>query len=596
MNPVSKADGELVRPTPEPGMGLSNATTSEPPRIIPTPRAGALSPSSPPTMSPMSILRALRRRSALALGVAILMTGTCGPAAWFLVPPAKFKARARLQVIASPPRVLFQTGDAEGGGDYMRYQSTQRTLVKSQMVLKTALQDRKVSEYAMIRAQIDPIAWLQETLVVEFVAASEVMEISLSGDDPQALAAIVNAVKKAYMEEIVNVDLTRRADRHAMLRKTKDRYTEMLKTRRETLRKLAETVGSDDRQTLALRQQYAMENMEAIRRELAEVRSQKRKLEVQVQMMRQEKSAEETPAPSTTQADIERAIDQDATIQTLTEKLAQQEERFASEMAHLRRATRNWANDPARIRLQDDLEATKRALASRRKALRPSVLRQLQEHGVSEQVARGGETEQELAVLTELESRLNAEIKSVSDVNRSMTVNTLDLQAIQDEVAQMQDVADKAGAEVEALNVELEAPPRIRLIEDASVPQTRDEKKRYMMIGMITAGSFFASIFGIAFLELQSRKVDTADEVPAELGLTVVGALPVLPSRAHGRGTMRATADRERPLLAKPLARIGRRDPNHAGARSPHRVAPRGDDRQRRRRRGQDLAFHLPGN
>ena len=153
MNPVSKADGELVRPTPEPGMGLSNATTSETPRIIPTPRAGALSPSSPPTMSPMSILRALRRRSALALGVAILMTGTCGPAAWFLVPPAKFKAKARLQVIASPPKVLFQTAETEGRvvTIYKRYQSTQQTLVKSQMVLKTALQDGKVSEYPMIR-------------------------------------------------------------------------------------------------------------------------------------------------------------------------------------------------------------------------------------------------------------------------------------------------------------------------------------------------------------------------------------------------------------------------------------------------------------
>ena len=198
------------------------------------------------------------------------MTGICGPAAWFLVPPAKFKAQARLQVVAHPLKVLFQTAETEAGGEeYKRYQSTQMTLVKSQMVLKTALQDKEVSEYPMIREQIDPIAWLQENLIVEFIAASEVMEISLSGDDPQELAGIVNAIKKAYMDEVVNVDIKRRADRHRQLRKTKDRYTEMLKERRETLRKLAETVGSDDRQTLALRQQFAMENMAAIRRELA---------------------------------------------------------------------------------------------------------------------------------------------------------------------------------------------------------------------------------------------------------------------------------------------------------------------------------------
>ena len=59
-----------------------------------------------------------------------------------------------------------------------------------------------------------------------------------------------------------------------------------------------------------------------------------------------------------------------------------------------------------------------------------------------------------------------------------------------------------------------------------------------MMIGMITFGSFFASIFGIAFLELQSRKSIRLTRSRPSSGLTVVGALPVLPSRAHGRGMM----------------------------------------------------------
>jgi polysaccharide biosynthesis transport protein len=488
-------------------------------------------------MSPMSILRALRRRSALALGVAILVTGTAGPAAWFLVPAAKYKASARLQVIAQPPALLFRTVETEGaGGDYRRYQSTQQTLVKSRMVLNAALREGKVATYAILREQVDPIAWLQEKLIVEFVAGSEVMEISLSGDEPQALADIVNATKKAYMEEVVNVDLKRRGDRHATLRKTKEKYTEMLKTRRDALRTLAETVGSDDKQTLALRQQYAIENMAAIRAELADVQSQKRKVEVQLKMMRVVDTPGETPAPSITQADIERAIDQEPTVRLMINKLAQQEEQFESEMAHLRTTVRNWRYDPAGIQMREKLEVSRKSLASRRKALRPVVLRQLQENAGNDQVTRGNESEQELAVLTELESRLKDEINLVSKDDRDLTVNTLDLQSIQEEVAQMKGVAERAGAEVEALNVELEAPPRIRLVEDAAVPQMRDEKKRYMMIGMITAGSFFVSIFGIALLELQSRKVDTADEVPAELGLTVVGALPVLPSRSYRRG------------------------------------------------------------
>jgi succinoglycan biosynthesis transport protein ExoP len=56
------------------------------------------------------------------------------------------------------------------------------------------------------------------------------------------------------------------------------------------------------------------------------------------------------------------------------------------------------------------------------------------------------------------------------------------------------------------------------------------------MVTMITFGSFFGGLFGIAFLELQTQKVDSADDVPTELGLLVVGALPILPSKANRRG------------------------------------------------------------
>ena len=66
------------------------------------------------------------------------------------------------------------------------------------------------------------------------------------------------------------------------LKKIKENYGEMLKERREHLRKLAETVGSDDRQTLALRQQYAMEHLAYISKDLLEVQSQKRKAEARL--------------------------------------------------------------------------------------------------------------------------------------------------------------------------------------------------------------------------------------------------------------------------------------------------------------------------
>jgi capsular exopolysaccharide synthesis family protein len=520
-------------------------------RVMPASALAVSQPASTPVISPMSILRALRRRLVLALGAAILAAGISGPAAYFLV-PAKYRAQSRLLVAAAVPKVIFQTVETEGrNDDYRRYQVTQATLVKSQFVLNAALQvstsNGKVNACRTIQEQADPIAWLQDNLKVDFVSGSEVMEIALSGDNPRDLADIVNAVKKAYMDEVGNKDANQRSARHATLKKIKDNYAAILKDRQDTLRKLAENVGSEDRATVALRQQLAMEHQARLKHELLEVQLQKKRLEAQLKTRQHtEEPLTETAARTISEADIERAIDQHPAIAALNTRLATEENQLATATANLRMVSRNGSRgDPALKRLKDELAQTEKLIDKERKRLRPSVVRRLQEQDRTDQVVRGDQTQQELAMYNELEKSLNNDIDSKNKDNQTLTSNTLDLQSIQDEVAQYKDASSKVAAEVEALNVEIEAPSRIRSIEDASVPVTKDAKRQIAMICMSVFGSFFAGLFGIAFLELQTRKVDSADEVPSDLGLSVVGALPILPSKTtRGKAAARQKKDR----------------------------------------------------
>ncbi len=507
------------------------AASEEAPRAVPASGVGTRGVASAIELSPTSLLKALRRRQTLALGVALLAIAISGPAAWYLVPAAKYKTQARLQLAAQPPKVLFRTVETDtNGDDYKRYQNTQLTLVKSQLVLNAALVDKSVSKYAMIRDKIDPIDWLKENLRVEFVGASEVMEISLSGDDPVEIAGIVNAVKKAYMDEVVNVDTKRRADRFAKLKQIKESYGETLKERRDRLRKNAEAVGSDDRDTLALRQQYAWEHVAGLRRELAEIQSRKRRLEAQ---LKARSKPEENPVEPVREADINQWIDQSPIIAQLESELASEQAQLSEHMTFWRTAARGGgAGDPALKHLRDSVAATQKLLKSKKVELRPLAIRQLR----SQQVAVGHEDEQDLAVLVELEERLNAEIKASSDATGALNVKTLDLSALQEEVAQLKGTAGQVATEVESLTVELQAPPRVRTIEDAVAPLSRDEKKRFAMIGLIVFGSFFSGLFGVAFLELQTQKVDSVEIVPAELGLRVVGTLPIMRSRSVRRG------------------------------------------------------------
>ncbi len=211
-----------------------------------------------------SSTKGIRKQDVLeSVVLALLAAGVAGIAAWYFI-PLSFKAEARLQVAAQVPRILFTTADTQGSGggdDYKRFQSTQQTLVLSQLVLGAALCDSKVSRCAMIREQVDPVEWLQQKIKVDFISGSEVMEIALTGSDPEDLAIIVNAVKQAYMDEVVNVDARRRAERHEQLRKLRESYASHLKEKRDHMRKLAETVGSNDQATLVLLQQDAREHV-----------------------------------------------------------------------------------------------------------------------------------------------------------------------------------------------------------------------------------------------------------------------------------------------------------------------------------------------
>jgi hypothetical protein len=296
---------------------------------------------------------------------------------------SKYRAEATLQVAAQMPRVLFRTDESDRGVDdsqseYRRYQATQLTLIKSKFVLNAALQYEGVSKFRMVREQYDPIGWLEHALEVEFLGNSEVLEIALTGDNPVEIAGLVNAVKKAYMDEVVNLDARRRADRLARLKKLKQTYEDMLRERRETVRKLSVRIGGRD--------------------------------------------DERTSDPV-----------------------------FSSQVQIF--VTKS-------IQLGLDRAEAETLLERRKKSA-------------------GADTEQGRKEIVQLEDRLAIATAREKDLNgkrdQFQSVSTLDLEPLREEIAVMEDTHHKIAAEVEALNVELDAPARIRTIQDAVPPKSRGD-------------------------------------------------------------------------------------------------------------------------
>ncbi len=94
------------------------------------------------------------------------------------------------------PSIIFKT--AEQRADFRTYQNTQLTLLKSRLVLNSALNDDEVRKLESVQEQIDPIAWLEKEIHASY--SGEVLTISMSGSKPHDLKILVNAVANAYLK------------------------------------------------------------------------------------------------------------------------------------------------------------------------------------------------------------------------------------------------------------------------------------------------------------------------------------------------------------------------------------------------------------
>ena len=157
------------------------------------------------TPDALALLKALRRRWGLALVLGLLLAAVAGPAAWYVVPRDKYTAVATLQVATKPKRIIFEPRD--GTTDFSTYQKTQVALFKDRSVIShaiTKLTEKGVGAIPTLQEQPDPEGWLERQLKVEFVGGSEVLRVSLSGDRPKDIAAIVNQMIDSYMELVVD--------------------------------------------------------------------------------------------------------------------------------------------------------------------------------------------------------------------------------------------------------------------------------------------------------------------------------------------------------------------------------------------------------
>jgi capsular exopolysaccharide synthesis family protein len=509
--------------------------------------AGALAHSRvpEPPFETRALLQALRRRWVLAVLAGVFAGAASAAAVWSLVPPAKYVARTTLMVSTFLPKIIFDT--AEARSDFHTYLRTQMALLKSRFVLSAALRDPNVAALTSVQFEDDQVDWLESAIKIDYRGSAEIIELSLNGDRPADLAALLNAVTDAYMRLVVEEEHRARLARHDDLRKLWGQYQDKLRAKRRSLREVAEAAGSSDRATLALKQQIALENASVAQQALITLRPEMLKAQADVKFLEAKQDegtlAPAAPVPVAPVAGSALGSHPDGKDDPQIADLRAQIEKLTGQLQHNQRLSRRQS-DPSLANVRRALDAARRALATRYAEL----ARAPAPGGIG--AAPGAiaspltQARERLQVLKLYEDALKSDVGRFQEETRTTTLRSLDLQTEQDEMMLADMTAKKIGTEIEALDVELQAPPRIKVIDRAQVPRTKDEKRKIKLTMAAGAGAFAIGLLGVTLWEYRSRRISSLDEVVHGLGMRLVGTLPAHPVRAR-RLSGPAGSDRE---------------------------------------------------
>jgi capsular exopolysaccharide synthesis family protein len=493
------------------------------------------------SLDPRRIVNGLTYHWFLFIVLGSLLGGGLGWAAWELL-PSKYTTYAVIRVAAVDPERIVDNRDG-GRSEFVTYLKTQANLIKSEFVIRAALRDSKIGNTETLKKQEDPIRYLEEQLLIEFSENSEIMKVTLTGDNPREIADIVNAVTAAYMKEVVHKDQTDRkaaAEELEHIRKSWEEgwknTQQLVKDKKKPDAPASPPDSSPANSVLnpaAVKTRLAPTEISRMNEELrrAEVDATVAMQKVKDLQARQAKvDTLEVPAQ-----EMENFLANDEEF-----KYLQQRVKAAEKKAGYLKAV---VTDPKNADYQDALETVKKRqqeVEDYRRKLKGEKARLLQAMSRRELDGKLDEA-RTVAMAQDLRVRmLKAQLANVEPMKEVILANNrtlTDITSLSPEetaLMQMTDVYQLLLRKINLMNIETQTSPRVTVVQQASVPIKREMKKQLFGTGLGGLMGFAMIGACITLFENRVRRVFSSRDVSANPNVNMLGLLPEITSRDPG--------------------------------------------------------------
>jgi hypothetical protein len=171
---------------------------------------------------------------------------------WFLWYRREHTATTLIYLSMDRPRLLPTSKDKPPLDQFtlQMYEQTQAALAKGRTVLVATLKKPEIANLSILKEQKDPLAWLDQHVHTDFKVSPMLLRISLSSNAgrPEELVSIVNALREAYLSEVLEKENNDFNDKLKHLKRAYGTIDAELQDKRKEFRDKAENVGSREPQ------------------------------------------------------------------------------------------------------------------------------------------------------------------------------------------------------------------------------------------------------------------------------------------------------------------------------------------------------------
>ena len=450
------------------------------------------------------LLDAFRRRwiptLAIAIPAALLVAGLL----WQMV-PAEFESSALIKVHQKEKDLAFKNVDNDDG--FLTFQKSQIAFLKSRAIATSAMRVEGVRDCQLLRDMQHPVEWLLEELVVESDISDEFIQITLAGEHPEDLARVVNAVKDVYLDEVVFNQRNERIERLKTLQTTFKERDETVRKNQERIKRLADELGTGDPKHALVNMTLLQEKLRLLQMDLEKLNTNIRQEEATRAYLRERGLPLDglnsrlpgfgSPVASTP---LGGAVSQQA-------KMQQQLLLLKSKVAQFKRNIKN-PNHPDLI-----------AMMQQQRALESML-------GGADSDGKGGVAVSQYDLLLKQREQLVGDIKRTEEELDIKGARIYELEQEAREIEHLVSTRDELAQRIAELEVELDAPLRVRELQAANVPEKRDIASRIQASVIGGLGVFGLVVGGFVMFEWFSHRVGSTSDIANAVNLRLVGTIP----------------------------------------------------------------------